>query len=144
MTTTVAQVLRGKNPRVLTVSPTQDVTSLVTLLAEHRIGAVPVVDDAGKLVGIISERDIIHGMIKYREALPGQTIDKLMTRQVKTCTPNDAVVELMELMTRSRIRHVPVLENGRLTGIISIGDVVKQRLDEAQSEVEALRSYITA
>ncbi len=143
MTTRVSEILKGKGHHVVTVAPTQPVSALVAVLLEHRIGAVPVVD-GGRLVGIISERDLVHGAAQHGSELMSLPIDRLMTRQVKTCAPEDAVVELMEVMTRSRIRHLPVLEHGRLAGIISIGDVVKQRLDEAQSEVEALRSYITA
>jgi CBS domain-containing protein len=144
MTTLVSAVLKGKGHNVVTVGPAQDVATLVGLLTEHRIGAVPVVDDTGRVVGIVSERDVVHGMAKYRDEILHLPVERLMTRLVKTCKPEDAIVELMEVMTRSRIRHLPVIENGALSGIISIGDVVKQRLDEAQSEVEAMRSYITA
>jgi CBS domain-containing protein len=144
MTTLVSAVLKGKGQNVVTVGPTQDIATLVALLTEHRIGAVPVVDAAGRVVGIVSERDVVNGMAKYRDEILHLPVERLMTRQVKTCKPEDAIVELMEVMTRSRIRHLPVIENGALAGIVSIGDVVKQRLDEAQFEVEAMRSYITA
>ena len=98
----------------------------------------------GRLVGIISERDVIRGMGQYGAAALALTVDALMTREVETCAPEDQIVALMETMTLRRFRHLPVLRNGVLIGIVSIGDVVKQRLEEAQSELEALRSYIAS
>jgi CBS domain-containing protein len=144
MTSCVSMVLKDKGHTVVTVGPTQDVATLVALLTEHRIGAAPVVDETGRVIGIVSERDIIRGIAKHRDETLHLPVSSLMTRLVKTCAPDDTIVELMEIMTRSRIRHLPVVENGALSGIVSIGDVVKQRLDEAQFEVEALRNYITA
>ncbi len=142
MTTKVSAVLEQKGYNVLTIDPRQTVASLATLLTANRIGAVPVVDEQGGLIGIISERDVVHGIAEYGEAVTSLPVERLMTREVKTCSPEDAVVELMEVMTLQRIRHLPVLRDGTLHGIVSIGDVVKQRLHEAQSELEALRSYI--
>jgi len=141
MTTRVATLLQGKGPDVQTVTPESSVTALVKLLAEKRIGAVPVVDGAGHVAGIVSERDIVRALAADSAVLE-RRVDQLMTRDVKTCRLQDTVSELMEIMTRGRFRHLPVVEDGKLVGIISIGDVVKERVAEAQLEVEALTSYI--
>jgi CBS domain-containing protein len=140
----VSSVLEKKGHTVITATPGATVGSVVNLLARNRIGAVPVTGPDGRLVGIISERDVIRGMGQYGAAALALTVDALMTREVKTCAPEDQIVELMETMTLRRFRHLPVLRNGVLIGIVSIGDVVKQRLEEAQSELEALRSYIAS
>jgi CBS domain-containing protein len=142
MGTTVSSILKHKGRDVVTVEPQQTVTWVVEVLAQNRIGAVPVVKEGGQLIGIISERDIIRGMSKYAEAVLTLPADQLMTREVKTCTSEDQLVDIMEVMTQQRTRHLPVVENGELHGIVSIGDVVKQRLEEVQSEAEELRSYI--
>jgi CBS domain-containing protein len=142
MTATVSDVLRDKGSRVVTVAPDQPAMSVVETLTKNRIGAAPVVDVGGRLVGIISERDIIRGLAQHGDAVLPLTADRLMTREVMTCSLKDPIVGLMEVMTNHRIRHLPVVENGSLRGIVSIGDVVKQRLAEAQFELEQLRSYI--
>jgi len=142
MAATVSDVLRHKGYRVVTVAPDQPVVSVVEVLAENRIGATPVIDARGRLIGIISERDIIHGLAQHGDAVLSLTADRLMTRQVMTCSLGDPIVGLMEVITNHRIRHLPVVENGSLRGIISIGDVVKQRLAEAQFELDELRRYI--
>jgi CBS domain-containing protein len=142
MGTTVSSILKHKGHDVVTVEPQQTVTWIVEVLAQNRIGAVPVVNDGRQLIGIISERDIIRGMSKHAEAVLTLRAEQLMTREVKICTSGDQLVDIMEVMTQQRIRHLPVVENGELHGIVSIGDVVKQRLEEVQSEAEELRSYI--
>jgi CBS domain-containing protein len=142
MGTTVSSILKHKGYDVVTVEPQQTVTWIVEVLAQNRIGAVPVVNDGRQLIGIISERDIVRGMSKHAEAVLTLPAHQLMTREVKTCTPEDQLVDIMEVMTLQRIRHLPVVENGELHGIVSIGDVVKRRLEEVQSEAEELRSYI--
>lgn len=142
MTIRVANILDGKGNDVLTVTPESSVAALVKLLAEKRIGAVPVVDGAGRVKGIVSERDVVRALAVDAAVLE-RKVDSLMTREVQTCVLQDTVADLMEIMTRGRFRHLPVVEDGKLIGIISIGDVVKQRVAEAQSEVEALTSYIT-
>lgn len=141
MATKVSAVLEHKGHAVVTVAPRQTIASLVKLLTVNRIGAAPVIDE-DRLVGIISERDVIRGMAEHGDAVTALPVERLMTREVRTCSPEDAIVELMETMTLQRIRHLPVIHNGALHGIVSIGDVVKRRLYEAQSELEALRSYI--
>ena len=138
----VSEVLRHKGDRVVTVMPQQTVAAAVQLLTKNRIGAAPVVDEQGRVVGIVSERDIIRGISENAGAVLALPVDQLMTREVKTCVPEDRLVDLMQVMTLQRIRHLPVVRNGALCGIVSIGDVVKQRLDEVQSEVEDLHRYI--
>ena len=138
----VSSVLKHKGDRVVTVTPQQTVAAAVQVLTKNRIGAAPVVDERGRIVGIISERDIIRGMSEHAGALLALPVDQLMTREVKTCLPEDRLVDLMQIMTLQRIRHLPVVQNGALCGIVSIGDVVKQRLEEVQSEVEDLHRYI--
>ena len=138
----VSDVLRHKGDRVVTVMPQQPVAAAVQLLTKNRIGAAPVVDEQGQIVGIVSERDIIRGMAENAGALLALPVGQLMTREVKTCVPEDRLIDLMQVMTRQRIRHLPVVHNGALCGIVSIGDVVKQRLEEIQSEVEDLHRYI--
>jgi CBS domain-containing protein len=142
MGTKVSAILKHKGHHVVTVTPHQTVASVVEVLAQNRIGAAPVINEQGKLVGIISERDIIRGLSKHAEAALALAAEQLMTREVRTCSPEDQLVDLMQVMTVQRFRHLPVVENGTLHGIISIGDVVKQRLEEVQSEVEDLHRYI--
>ena len=142
MTIRVANILDGKGNDVLTVTPESSVAALVKLLAEKRIGAVPVVDGTGRVKGIVSERDVVRALAVDAAVLE-RKVESLMTREVQTCVLQDTVADLMEIMTRGRFRHLPVVEDSKLIGIISIGDVVKQRVAEAQSEVEALTSYIT-
>lgn len=142
MGTKVSSVLKHKGHDVVTVTPHQTVAWVVKVLTQNRIGAVPVINQEGQLIGIISERDIIRGMSEHADAVLALPADHLMTRDVKTCSPEDQLVDLMEVMTLQRIRHLPVIQNGALHGIVSIGDVVKQRLEEVQSEAEDLRRYI--
>jgi CBS domain-containing protein len=144
MGTQVLSVLEHKGYAVVTVAPQQTVSSVVRVLAENRIGAVPVIGSRGELAGIISERDIIRAISEFAEEALTFPVSRLMTREVRTCSSEDQLVDLMEVMTLQRIRHLPVLRNGALHGIVSIGDVVKQRLQEVHSEAEALRRYITS
>lgn len=142
MAANVSAVLNHKGRDVVTVTPHQTVAEVVKVLVANRIGAVPVVDEDGLLLGIISERDIILGLSEQAGAVLALPAEQLMTRQVKTCSPEDQLVEIMQVMTLQRVRHLPVVRNGALHGIISIGDVVKQRLDELQFETDELRRYI--
>ena len=138
----VSAILKHKGNRVVTVSPRQTIASVVEVLAENRIGAVPVINENGQLVGIVSERDIIRGISEHSDALLKLPAQQLMTRDVRTCSSEDRIVDIMQIMTTQRFRHLPVVQNGALHGIVSIGDVVKQRLEEVQSEVEDLNRYI--
>ena len=142
MATKVSAVLEQKGHKVVTVGPSDTVASLVKVLSTNRIGAVPVVDEGERLVGIISERDVVNGMAQHGDVVMTLPVERLMTTMVRTCSPEDLIVELMEIMTLQRIRHLPVVREGALEGIVSIGDVVKQRLQEAQFELEELRRYI--
>lgn len=144
MTTTVLAILKRKGHRVITVTPEQTIASVADLLATHRIGCIPVVDPGNHIVGMISERDLVRGISQHGGAITGGRVANLMTTEITTCSPTDTVSRLMEVMTERRIRHLPVIWDGQLHGMISIGDLVKARLDEAQQEVEALRSYIAS
>ncbi len=144
MAARVADLLVEKGRQVFTVRADNTVGAVALLLSDNRIGAAPVLDAAGRLVGMISERDLVRGLGQHGEQALALPVADLMTREVMTCAMTDAIVELMQVMTDHRIRHLPVVEHGRLEGMISIGDVVKQRLAEAQSEVEALREFIAA
>jgi CBS domain-containing protein len=144
MPNTVSTVLKKKGYKVTTAAPDDPVAEVVRTLSRNRIGAVPVLDGESRLVGIISERDVVRGTAAHGDGVLALRVDQLMTRDVKTCSPGDHIIELMETMTLQRIRHLPVVRSGQLLGIVSIGDVVKQRLEEAQSELDALRSYIAS
>jgi CBS domain-containing protein len=138
----VEQILRGKGKRVATVAPQATIADAVATLQRERVGALVVSRDGIAVEGIISERDVIHGLARLGVRLLEAKVDELMTRRVFTCTPVDSVAELMAEMTERRIRHIPVLRDGALAGIVSIGDVVKMRLDEMEYETSSLRSFI--
>jgi CBS domain-containing protein len=144
MATKVSDVLKQKGFAIVTVAPTQTVAAVVEILTQHRIGAAPVTDPSGRLIGIISERDVVRGVSQHGVAALTFPTERLMTHEVKTCSPDDPIITLMEIMTNQRIRHLPVVEGDALRGIISIGDVVKQRLAEAQHELDELRRYISS
>jgi CBS domain-containing protein len=138
--TTVAEVLGTKGRTVVSILPSESVAGAAALLTEKRIGAVVVRDLRGKLVGILSERDIVRAIAGRGEAALDERVEELMTKEVRTCKPGDSVKDLMQMMTQRRHRHVPVCdEAGDLVGIVSIGDVVKARLDEQAHEVAVLR-----
>jgi len=138
---TVERILKGKTSVVATVPADLSLSDVVALLTERRIGALPVMEGAA-LVGIISERDIIHVLASHGMAALQLKVADAMTRAVKTTTLQTTVEQAMAAMTAGRFRHLPVMDGGRLIGIISIGDVVKARLDEQQYEVDNLRSYV--
>lgn len=138
----VASILKHKGRDCATVKQDQAVSEAVKVLAEKRIGALVVVDDAGDIAGIVSERDVVANLADGSAELLSAPVSRIMTRDVFTCTPSDTTDQLMAQMTESRIRHLPVKENGKLAGIISIGDVVKWRIAEVESRAEALREYI--
>jgi CBS domain-containing protein len=140
----VRDILSVKGDRVITIKPEATVAATSQLLAKHRIGAVLVTNAADAIIGIISERDIVRGLAQHGGAVAGLAIADLMTREVRTCTMSDTIADIMGVMTAHRFRHLPVVEDGRLIGIVSIGDVVKYRLDETKLEVESLRDYVLA
>jgi CBS domain-containing protein len=139
---TVRQILGAKTGRLVTTLPDVTIAEVAQSLREHGIGAIPVVDDGGSLVGIISERDIVRALPQRGIGLGDLTVDALMTRSVQTCAPEETVDAVMERMSTGRFRHLPVVEDGVLVGIISIGDAVKSRLEELQAERDALSNYI--
>ncbi len=138
----IADVLRNKGSAVATVTPDTTVDRLLAGLAEKNIGAMVVLGPDG-LVGIVSERDVVRKLHEHGADLLGQSVAEIMTTVVATCTPADSVDSLSALMTNNRVRHIPVLEGGHLAGIVSIGDVVKTRMEELKAEQEQLQAYIT-
>lgn len=138
----VQTILGNKGRAVATIHQDATVDEAVTLLHTRAIGALVVSDD-GKLVGgIISERDIVAALALYGKEVSTLRVAEVMTRPVVTCAPEDSVAELMAEMTNRRIRHLPVVRNGQLCGIVSIGDLVKSRLDEIEFEADSMRSFI--
>ncbi|MDT5095449.1 MAG: hypothetical protein QOH60_4812 [Mycobacterium sp.] len=138
----IADVLRNKGAAVATINPDTTVTELLAGMAEHNIGAM-IVMDSGGLVGIVSERDVVRRLNESGAGLLGQPVSAIMTTVVVTCSPGDSIDDLTALMTENRVRHVPVIDDGRLAGIVSIGDVVKRRMEELKAEQEQLQTYIT-
>jgi CBS domain-containing protein len=140
----VEAILQTKGNTVHTVSAGAPLSEAVALLNREKIGAVVVVDAKGKVAGILSERDIVRRLGGDPVELLAQPVRQAMTAKVITTHARASVSELMELMTTDRIRHVPVVENGELTGIVSIGDVVKRKIEEAEKEASALKDYISS
>ena len=138
----VSDILKVKGGEVVSITATETIYAALSLLATNKIGAVLVTDPQGGIAGIISERDLVRAMHKYGKDLFDKHVGDLMTSNVVTCSPKDPVAAIMGMMTSQRFRHVPVVEDGKLAGMISIGDVVKSRIEEAQFEVDALRRYI--
>jgi CBS domain-containing protein len=138
----VHTILRNKGKSVVTIHPDATVERAVAVLRLRGIGALVVSDDGSSVDGILSERDVVFALARYGTELMDLTVADIMTRSVVTCAPDDSVAELMAEMTNRRIRHFPVVRNGRLCGIVSIGDLVKSRLDEIEYEASSLRSFI--
>jgi CBS domain-containing protein len=138
----IADVLRNKGATVATVSPETTVNDLLAGLAEHNIGAMVVIGDDG-LQGIVSERDVVRQLFEHGAGILGGPVSAIMTALVATCGIEDTVDHLTALMTQNRVRHIPVVEAGQLVGIVSIGDVVKTRMEELTLEQEQLQAYIT-
>jgi CBS domain-containing protein len=138
----IADVLKNKGAGVLTVGPDMTVADLLASLVTRNVGAMVVVAQ-GEPVGIVSERDVVRRLHEFGAELLGRPVSDIMTSQIITCTPGDDLDSLTVLMTTNRVRHVPVLENGHLSGIVSIGDVVKTRMEELEAQQEQLEAYIT-
>lgn len=138
----VAHILGNKGREVVTVQPYRTLGEATRTLAEKRIGAVVVTGADGSLLGILSERDIIRALGAEGGGALETPVSRAMTAKVVTCRPDTSVDELMEIMTSGRFRHVPVLDGGRVAGIVSIGDVVKHRVAEIEAESQAMRDYI--
>ncbi|HEX5203137.1 MAG TPA: CBS domain-containing protein [Actinoplanes sp.] len=139
----ISDILRVKGTNVVTVTPESDVTSLLALLAEHKIGAVVVSRDGVRVDGIVSERDVVRALAARGAAVLTEAVSAIHTAQVRSVAPDANIDEVERLMTEHRFRHVPVLEGGTLAGVVSIGDVVKHRIDELEIERRSLEGYIT-
>ena len=139
---TVKAILSRKGRDVLTIAPTANLSEAVKLLAERRIGAVIVTGPDDRVAGILSERDIVRTLAARGPQALDDNVAAVMTRKVTTCTEADTIAAIMERMTAGKFRHMPVVDQGKLAGVISIGDVVKYRVEEIEGETEALREYI--
>jgi len=138
----VEGLLKGKGADVHSIAPSSSVTELLAALAQHRVGALVVSDDGERVAGIVSERDVVRSLAERGPDLLAEPVAAVMTTDVVTCTPGTTVEQLMVMMTSRRIRHVPVVVDERLVGIVSIGDVVKDRMDELETETKVLHEYI--
>ena len=138
---TIAAILKGKGAEVVTLLPSASVAGAVALLAERRIGAAPVVE-GDQVIGIFSERDVVYCLASKGAAALDLPVAEVMTAPARTVTPDEPVLGALSLMTRRRIRHLPVMDGDRLVGFVSIGDLVKYRMDRIEQEAEAMRSYI--
>tara|TARA_Y100000813_G_C23947038_1_gene250818 strand:- start:18 stop:455 length:438 start_codon:yes stop_codon:yes gene_type:complete len=139
----VKHILERKGSAVTTIKPSATIAEAARLLAEARIGAIVVSEDGAGIDGILSERDIVRVIGTDGPAMLDRPVSAAMTANVVTCKPEDRLNVLMSMMTQRRIRHLPVVDNGRMTGVISIGDVVKERMDEIEADAAAMRDYIT-
>jgi CBS domain-containing protein len=140
----VAEILQHKGRHVSTVRSTETVAAAVTKLYGERIGALVVVDRWGKLAGMFSERDVIHALAQHGAESLEYEVHELMTPDVTTCSPMDRLDEVMGVMTAHRVRHLPVMEGGQIVGLVSIGDLVKSRLEEKMTEANVLRDITRA
>jgi CBS domain-containing protein len=138
----VKAILAAKGGDIINIEPTADLAAAANLLSKHRIGAVVICGAGGRLAGILSERDIVRAMAEHGASSLTLPVGQVMTRNVITCGENDSIADLMERMTAGKFRHMPVLKADRLIGVISIGDVVKMRLQEIESDAAAMRDYI--
>ncbi len=138
----VANILTVKGDDVITVTPETTIVEVAKILKAKRIGALLVMEGSN-IAGIISERDIARGLPDYGEKILNMPVSELMTKKVTTCLLDDSIDVIMEMMTEGRIRHLPVVDNGKLVGFISVGDVVKNRVEELVAEEDQLRSYVS-
>lgn len=139
----VADILRTKGSSVVTIPATSTVTELLAKLAEYNVGALVVISSEGDVAGIVSERDVVRRLNDRGSDLLRAQVAEIMTSSVVTCTPNDSVESLTVTMTERRVRHVPVLSDGELVGIVSIGDAVKSRISQLEQDSEQLAAYVT-
>lgn len=139
---TVASILKQKSDRLISVKEADSLADVAQILTRENIGAVPVLDSGGDMVGIISERDIVRQIARDGAGVLTQPVGKIMTRNVICCGPDDSVAATMAMMTARRFRHLPVRSQNKIVGMISIGDLVKRRVEDAEREAEELREYI--
>jgi CBS domain-containing protein len=140
----VTHILKQKGREVITVTPATPLKEVADTLAKHRIGAVVVSDGKSGIAGIVSERDVVRAFSAHGGGVTGKSAGDIMTARVYTCSPRDSETDLMALMTEHRIRHLPVVDDGKLAGMISIGDVVKYRIESIEREAEQMKSYIAS
>ena len=140
---TVASILANKGTEVTTVDQSDTVAQVCSVLAEHKIGAVIVVSSGHQIEGIVSERDVVRAISETGAAVLATPVSSIMTSSVVTCSKGDTTNAVMAKMTEGRFRHVPVIEGGRLAGLISIGDVVKEKIAQAEADAEMMRTYIS-
>ncbi|HZP70955.1 MAG TPA: CBS domain-containing protein [Pseudolabrys sp.] len=140
--TVLAAKQRNLGGDIISIEPTADLSAAAKLLSVHRIGAVVILGAGGRLAGILSERDIVRALSEHGGAALSMPVGQVMTRNVVTCTEDESVASIMERMTAGKFRHMPVAAEGKLIGLISIGDVVKHRVEEIERESEAMRDYI--
>jgi len=140
----VSDILSQKGGLVFTVTPGTTLAQIAQQLSTRRIGSVLIMAEADTMVGIVSERDLVRALASHGAAALELEARHVMTRDVQTCHPDDPIEHVMETMTQGRFRHLPVVDHGELIGLISIGDVVKARLEETRHETEALKAYISA
>lgn len=138
---TIAAIMGGRDGAIWSAAQHESVSEVVTRLAKHRIGALPVVD-GDAVVGIFSERDIVYGVAKHGSAFLAKTVGEVMTAPAITVTSDTAVLSALSLMTKRRIRHLPVVDDDQLAGFVSIGDLVKYRIEKIEAEAAAMRDYI--
>lgn len=138
---TIALIMQNQSGDIQTAKADESVADVTARLSDQRIGALPVITD-GNVVGIFSERDVIYGLAKYGAEMLDKTVGEVMTSPAITVSADTAILSALSLMTKRRIRHLPVTENGKLTGFISIGDLVKHRIEKIESEANAMRDYI--
>ena len=138
----IATILSGKGSHVVSVGPGEDIGAVCRCLAQHRIGAALVRDGSGEMLGIVSERDIVRVIARDGAAALAMTARQVMTANLHPVTPQTAVADALGMMTDRRVRHLPVMQDGRLVGMVSIGDLVKHRMAEIEFEAEELRHYV--
>lgn len=142
MSIPIRSILARKGWGVKSVTLQEPLLDLADILVSNHIGAVPVVDENGVLLGLVSERDIVTGLSEHHDEVRKLTAGDIMARNMHTCSPDCSITEAMQMMTIYRQRHIPILEDGTLSGLVSIGDLVKYRLEEADHVVEEMRAYV--
>ncbi|KAB2699724.1 CBS domain-containing protein [Ochrobactrum sp. Kaboul] len=139
---TVRSILEKKGRDVVVIAPADTLSHAVAMLNKHKIGALVVCDEAGHIKGILSERDVVRALSVKEGGAMAMPVAEVMTAKVQVCREHHTINQVMEIMTRSRFRHMPVEEHGKLVGIISIGDVVKRRIEDVEREADEIRTYI--
>jgi CBS domain-containing protein len=140
----ISQLLEGKGAFVATVRPEVPIIDVAKEMTDRKIGSLVVSDDGNTIAGIVSERDVVSAISRFTSAILDEPVRTIMSTTVQTCRSDDVVDSLMATMTDQRIRHIPVVDDGRLVGIVSIGDLVKARMDELERDRDALENFISA